>query len=121
MVPRILIVDDDPDMVKALRRLLRSAGHTVEVADSGGEALIRFEKERFDLVITDYQMPGMDGGELAAAIKALVPMQPVLMLTAHAERLRCSGGLLPAVDMILDTLCPAEELFEAIAKLLDKH
>jgi CheY-like chemotaxis protein len=118
---RILLVDDDPGMVKALRRLLRAAGHTVETAVSGGEAPIQFEKGRFDLVITDYQMPGMNGDELAAAIKALVPIQPILMVTAYAEQLRRSIGLLSAVDMVIDKPCQPKELFEAIAKLLDNR
>ena len=117
----ILVVDDDPDMVKALGRLLRSAGHTVETAVSGGEALIHFKQERFDLVITDYQMPGMNGDELAAAIKALVPNQPVLMVTAYVERLRRSSSLLSAVDMVIDKPCDAKELFEAVAKLLGER
>ena len=87
----ILVVDDDPAMVKALRRLLRAAGHTGETAVSGGEALIQIKKERFDLVITDYQMPGMNGDELAAAIKALVPIQPVLMVTHAPSNPLCHG------------------------------
>jgi CheY-like chemotaxis protein len=113
----ILVVDDDPAMVKALGRLLRAAGHTVESAVSGGEALIHFEKKRFDLVIADYQMPRMNGDELAAAIKTLVPTQPILILTAHVEQLRRSSGLLSSVDMVIDKLSPAKQLFEAIAKL----
>ena len=118
---RILVVDDDPGIVKALRRLLQAASHTVETAVSGAEALSHFEKERFDLVITDYQMPGMNGDELAAAIKALVPIQPVLMVTAYAEQLRRSSSLLSAVDMVIEKPCQEEELFEAIAKLLHKR
>src|SRR5258708_401860 len=116
----ILVVDDDPRMVKALGRLLRLAGHTVELAVSGGEALIHFKKGRFDLVIADYQMPEMNGDELALAIKTLVPIQPVLMLTAHAEQLRGSSGLLSAVDMVIDKPCQAKELFKAVAKLSEK-
>jgi len=116
----ILVVDDDPGVVKALGRLLESAGHTVETPVSGREALLLFEKEKFDLVITDYQMPGMNGDELAAAIKTLVPTQPILILTAHVEQLRRSSGLLSSVDMVIDKLSPAEELFKAIAKLSEK-
>ena len=118
---RILVVDDDPGMGKVLKRLLRAAAHTVETAVTGGDAPIHFEKGRFDLVITDYQMPGMNGDELAAAIKALVPIQPILMVTAYAEQLRRSSGLLSAVDMVIDKPCQAKELFEAIAKLSDKR
>ena len=117
----ILAVDDDPSAVKALRRLLRAAGHTVKTAVSGAEALVLFKNEKFDLVITDYQMSGMNGDELAAAIKALVPIQPIMVLTAHEKRLKSSSGSLsPAVDVVIDKLAPAEELFKAIAKLLEK-
>jgi CheY-like chemotaxis protein len=63
----------------------------------------------------------MNGDELAAAIKALVPKQPILMVTAYAEQLRRSSSLLSAVDMVIDKPCQDKELFEAIAKLLDKR
>jgi len=116
----ILIADDDLSMNKALSRLLCAAGHRVELAASGPEALFCFQRERFHLVITDYQMPGMRGDELAVAIKALAPSQPILMLTAYAEHLRSSSGSLCAVDMVIDKPCLAKELFGAIEKLLEK-
>ena len=116
----ILIVDDDPGGIKALGRLLRVAGHTVETAFSGAEALLYFQKERFDLVIADYQMPEMNGDELVAAIKRLVPKQPVMIRTAQVERLGRSDCVLSSVVTVIDKLSTAEELFETIAKLSRK-
>jgi len=117
----ILIVDDDPGEIKALGRLLRVAGHTVVTAFNGAEALLHFQKQRFDLVIADYQMPEMNGDELAAAITRFFPDQPIMIRTAHVERLRSLNGVLPNAVMVIDKLARAAELFEAIAKLSKKY
>ncbi len=63
--------------------LLTIDGHTVVSAVNGEDALNRFQREKFDLVLTDYQMPGMKGTELAMAIRRLTPTQPIIMVTAH--------------------------------------
>ena len=78
--------------------LLEFDGHEVITASSGNEALALFGQGRFDLVITDYTMPVMKGDELARAIKARVPDQPVIMLTAHAEMMRTAAIPLTGVD-----------------------
>ena len=78
---RILIVDDQPIVREYVEKFLVRAGYVVQQAGSGAEALARLEAEPFDLVITDNQMPGMSGAELAQAIKARFPSLPVLMFT----------------------------------------
>ena len=82
---RILVVDDEPFVCDAVKMMLAFDGHQVETANSGPEALGIFEKGKFDLVITDFLMPGIDGLELARLIKASTPRRPVLLITAHAE------------------------------------
>jgi two-component system chemotaxis response regulator CheY len=74
------------------------------------------ERSKFDLVITDYQMPVMKGDELAAAIKARDPKYPVVMITAYAEMLQASGNPLTGVDFIISKPFLLENLREAIAK-----
>ena len=74
------------------------------------------EKAQFDLVITDFEMPVMKGDELAAAIKARAPNQPVVMITAYAEMLQASGNPLTGVDCIISKPFLLENLREAIAK-----
>src|SRR5438445_6786846 len=82
----ILVVDDDAMVAETVRRALAVDGHSVVVVNGGSEALQAFEVSKFDLVITDFEMPGMKGDELAAELRARVPTQKILMLTAHKER-----------------------------------
>ena len=111
---RILVVDDEPAVGDTVKMLLRIDGHEVETTNSSTEALGLFESGRFDLVFTDFAMPGMNGHQLAAAIKAGAPDQPVVMITAYA------GTLLPSpdVDFVVGKPFLLEDLREAIAKVM---
>jgi CheY-like chemotaxis protein len=117
---RILVVDDELMVCDAVRMMLAFDGHVVQTANSGKDALALFEKEKFDVVITDYAMPGMRGDELAAQIKARVPDQPVVMITAYAEMLRVSGNPLSGVDFVISKPFLLDNLREALSKLLRK-
>ena len=111
---RILVVDDEPDVSDTVKMLLKVDGHEVETTNSSQEALGLFESGRFDLVFTDFAMPGMNGHQLAAAIKAGAPDQPIIMITGHA------GTLLPSpdVDFVVGKPFGLEHLREAIAKVM---
>jgi CheY-like chemotaxis protein len=111
---RILVVDDEPSVGNAVMLLLKIDGHDVEATNSGREALALFKPGRFDLVFTDYTMPGMNGDQLAAAIKADAPGQPIVMITAHAGTLPRS----PDVDMIVGKPFRLAQLRDAITKVL---
>lgn len=114
---RILVVDDEPLVCDAVKMMLDFDGHRVETASSGKEALAILDKGQFDLVITDFEMPVMKGDELAAAIKARWPNQPVVMITAYAEMLQASGNRLTGVDLVISKPFLLENLREAIAKV----
>jgi CheY-like chemotaxis protein len=113
---RILVVDDEPLVCDAVKMMLNFDGHVVETVGSAKDALALLERSKFDLVITDYQMPVMKGDELAAAIKARDPKYPVVMITAYAEMLQASGNPLTGVDFIISKPFLLENLREAIAK-----
>ena len=113
---RILVVDDEPFVCDAVKMMLNFDGHVVETANNGKDALALFEEGKFDLVITDYAMPQMKGDELAAAIKARAPKQPVVMITAYAEMLQASNNPLTGVDSIISKPFLLENLRAAIAK-----
>jgi CheY-like chemotaxis protein len=115
---RILVVDDEPLVCEAVKMMLNFDGHRVETASGGKEALAFMEKGQFDLVITDFEMPVMKGDELAAAIKARSPNQPVVMITAYAEMLQASGNRLTGVDLVISKPFLLENLREAIAKVM---
>lgn len=96
--------------------MLNFDGHIVETANSPKAALELFEKGKFDLVITDFEMPVMKGDELAAAIKARAPSQPVVMITAYAEMLQATRNPLKGVDYMISKPFLLENLREAIAR-----
>ena len=80
---RILVVDDNEAMRIFLKDALSLFGYDVVVADCGAEGYDLFLQDKFDLVITDCQMPGMDGLHLTDLIKAQSPDTPVLMITGQ--------------------------------------
>ena len=81
--PGVLLVDDDPDLLKLITLRLSSAGYTVQTAESGENALSTLAVSRPDVVVTDVKMPGIDGIALFEAIHRSHPTLPVIILTAN--------------------------------------
>jgi CheY-like chemotaxis protein len=113
---KILIVDDEPLVCDAVKMLLEFDGHEIITAINGKEALALFDQGGFDLVISDYTMPGMKGDELALALKARRPGQPVVMLTAHAEMLKTEAVPLAGVDQLVGKPFQLADLRAAVQK-----
>ena len=86
-VQRLLLVDDEPDILETVVMLLAVRLPDVQVTAVGGgfDALAQLELQRFDAILTDYKMPGMDGAELVRAIRARWPKMQVLMFTAFMD------------------------------------
>ena len=99
---QILVVDDEPLVCDAVRMLLNFDGHSVDTVGNAREALAVYNPDKYDLVMLDYEMPGMKGDELAVTIKKQAPQQPILLLTAHGDVLRASGKPIPGIDLIVD-------------------
>ncbi|MGH9915065.1 MAG: response regulator, partial [Pyrinomonadaceae bacterium] len=79
---RILVVDDDPLMADGLRRNLIDEGYQVDTAASSAEAIVRFESGLYPLVISDLQLPDIDGIELLRRIKETQPKTEIIVITA---------------------------------------
>jgi len=123
---RLLIVDDDPLLIRSLRDTLEGEGHTVTAADGGQAGIDAFQAaldrgEPFDAAITDLGMPYVDGRKVAAAIKAASPETPVLMLTGWGQRLVAEGDVPPHVDHVLSKPPKLREIREALAALSINH
>lgn len=88
---RILVVEDDPDLREALVDTLELAGYIVKDADSGESAIVRLSESSFDMVVSDVNMPGIDGHQLLQHITIRYPGMPVLLITAY-------GSISNAVD-----------------------
>lgn len=104
---KLLVADDHDDLRSALELLLVDAGAKVETAGDGLEALDRATRKRFDLVLLDVEMPGLDGLTVAAQLRDRGKATPIIAVTAHAlreERERCfaagcSGVVTKPFDM----------------------
>ena len=116
----ILVVDDNPSNARLLDDILTNKGHSVITADSGGAALALLESNAVDLVLLDVLMPGMNGYEVCAAIRASDRLQslPVVMVTsldAREERIR---GLDAGADDFLTKPINRVELLARVRTLL---
>jgi two-component system alkaline phosphatase synthesis response regulator PhoP len=87
MPQRILVVDDDPSIVKVVRSYLEQAGYEVLTASDGARALQMVRHERPDLVVLDVMLPGRDGWEITRSIRAdaALAATPIILLTARVE------------------------------------
>ncbi|HET9520049.1 MAG TPA: HD domain-containing phosphohydrolase [Candidatus Limnocylindrales bacterium] len=82
---RVLCVDDEPITLRLVTRLLERMGLVVTTASSPADALSLFDAGRFDLIVTDIRMPGMDGHAFLAAVRTRDPQIPVIVATGHAS------------------------------------
>ncbi|GMR19472.1 MAG: GspE/PulE family protein [Gammaproteobacteria bacterium] len=81
----ILLVDDEPNVLHALQRVFRQENYRIHTAGNGREALSILKAQTCQLIISDYLMPGMNGGELLREVKARYPRTIRIMLTGHAD------------------------------------
>ena len=82
---RLLIVDDDPELLRFLLEELSGAGHQCIGCDNGQDALLRWRQESFDLVLLDWTLPDFSGVELCRRLRSSGSTTPVLMLTARDD------------------------------------
>jgi signal transduction histidine kinase/ActR/RegA family two-component response regulator len=120
---RILVVDDDPLLIKSLRDALETDGHAVTTANGGKEGIDTFQQamergEQFAAVITDLGMPYVDGRKVSSAIKAASPLTPVILLTGWGQRLIEEGDAPADVDRVLNKPPKLRELRAALAELV---
>ena len=115
---RILVVDDDPSILECFKLLLEHDGHTVQTARDGEAALALLAERKFELVFTDFSMPGMHGDKLVARIHELVPGQRIIMATAFAQELKVFGKGHGLVDAYLCKPFSFSELQETIEAVL---
>jgi PAS domain S-box-containing protein len=119
---RILIVDDDPLLLKSLRDTLEGDGHSVTAASGGQAGIDAFvathnDGRRFDVVITDLGMPYVDGRQVATAIRGTSATTPIILLTGWGQRLTDDAEIPPHVDRVLNKPPRLSELRPALAEL----
>jgi CheY-like chemotaxis protein/anti-sigma regulatory factor (Ser/Thr protein kinase) len=119
---RILLVDDDPLLIKSLRDILEQEGHHVTVADGGQKGIDAFTASvtrgpQFAVVITDLGMPYVDGRKVAASVKAASAHTPVILLTGWGRRLLADNDIPAHVDRVLSKPPRLAEVRAALAEL----
>jgi two-component system response regulator MprA len=117
---RILVVDDDPEIVSLVRRGLAYEGYTVDTAGDGTEALTKARDREPDLVILDIMMPGMDGIEVAKRLRQGGNV-PILMLTAKGTVTDKVTGLESGADDYLVKPFAFDELLARVRALLRRR
>ena len=123
MSRKILVVDDEPQIIKVLKGYLEKAGFQVVTAGDGQMALQLFQREKPDFVILDLNLPGMDGLEICTAIRRESNV-PILMLTARVEEAdRIIGLELGADDYVIKPFSPREVVtrVRTILRRVDAH
>ena len=119
---RVLVVDDEPPFRLLLREILEEAGHGVTEARDGAEALAFLERGEFDVVLTDRQMPRVDGLELVRRVRARPSPPPVVVLTAHGSIPEAVEAVrLGAADYIAKPLPSPGALVDLVASLLPRE
>jgi len=119
MKKRILFVDDEPMVTQALQRMLRSMREEwdMEFVDSGAAALRALDAGRFDVIVSDMRMPGMNGAELLAEVMRRHPTTVRLILSGYADKdliLRCVGS----THQYLSKPCDPEALKATIQRVV---
>ena len=111
------MIDDNRHGLVARRSVLEQQGHKVTTATNGQDGLERFQEETFDLVVTDYRMPGMTGQQLIKKIRQEKPKIPVVLLSGYVEALGLEAGATGADIVLSKGPGEVQALLRAIARL----
>ena len=122
-MPRILVVDDEPHIVRLIQVNLERQGYQVETANNGAQALEKIRQSRPDLLVSDVMMPEMDGFELLANVRRdpVLMDLPVIMLTAKAQDNDVMTGYKTGADMYLTKPFNPAELIAFAKRILSSH
>jgi signal transduction histidine kinase len=115
---KVLVVDDEPSVLEVVSAYLRCDGHVVATAASGREALEKFRRNHFDLIVLDRVMPEMSGDQTARFIRQVNQDIPVIMLTGFGALIEVTGSQPAAVDVVLGKPVTLADLRQTIGRLL---
>jgi FixJ family two-component response regulator len=118
--PRIIVVDDDASICKALQRLLRTAQMDVETFSSGEKFLLALDHNPPACLILDVRMPGMTGPQLRDRLHSMGYSFPIVFITAHAEDIEPERGLPGRVAEVLRKPFDDTALLDAIGRAIQR-
>ena len=122
MPQKILIVDDEPNIVIPLQFLMEQNGYRTLVAQSGEEALESISKEKPDLVLLDIMLPGVDGFEVCEIVRLNPEWRNtrIIFLTAKGRDVDIAKGMVLGADAYITKPFSNQQIIEAVTKLLEK-
>lgn len=122
MSKRLLVVDDEPNLLRAVAACLKAENYEVSAARSGREALMQLAEAVPDLIISDIRMPGMDGYTLARQLRGSprTALVPIVFLTAKDETADRVEGFRAGVDAYLTKPFEPEELIAVVNGILNR-
>jgi CheY-like chemotaxis protein len=118
--PNILLVDDNRDGLLVRRSLLEEIGCCVSIAINGEEGLKLFQADTFDVVVTDYRMPRMNGGELIQRIRALEPGARIILLSGFVEPLGLTEQNTGADAVLIKSANEPAQLVRTVKRLVNR-
>src|ERR1044071_7583675 len=122
MPKRLLVVDDEPNLLRAVAACLKSEGYDVSTARSGRDVLVSLAESIPDLIISDVKMPGMDGHALVHRIRASprTALIPVIFLTAKDQKEDRVEGFRTGVDAYITKPFEPDELLAVIGAIFNR-
>ena len=122
MPKRLLVVDDEPNLLRAVAACLKAENYEVSTARSGYEALVHLAETIPDLIISDIRMPGMDGYKLARQLRASqrTALVPIVFLTAKDETADRIEGFRAGIDAYLTKPFEPDELIAVVNGILNR-
>ena len=122
MSKRLLVVDDEPNLLRAVAACLQAEGYEVKTARGGQDALVSLAESIPDLIISDIRMPGMDGHALVHRIRASprTALIPVIFLTAKDQRMDRIEGFRTGIDAYITKPFEPDELLAVITSIFNR-
>lgn len=118
--PRILLIDDNKHGLWAHRTLLEQQGYEVAIASCGQDGLAQFAKQSYDVVVTDYRMPDLNGSEVIAQIRSLNKEVPIVMLSGYVEKIGLTEEQIGADIVLAKGPDEDRDLMRAVRRLVKK-
>jgi CheY-like chemotaxis protein len=119
LAPHILIIDDEPLVCWSLENSLSKKGYRLTTINTGEQAIQLLSSGRFDLVITDLELPSVDGFEVAMAVKRYLPNVPIIMISASSDPNCRERAKELSIEYYIDKPFNLDEISDLIFKLLN--
>jgi signal transduction histidine kinase/CheY-like chemotaxis protein len=118
---RILVIDDEPAVRELLRDLLAAEGHAVEACSDGRAGLVAFERQPFEIVVTNLGLPELSGWDVARRVKTLRPATAVALVTGWGDQIEPAQARARGVDYLISKPCRLDDVSAVVARALTRE